>query len=156
MTENPYAPPAAPVAEVVGDESRQRPKQITWAVWILSIASLIVLAPGLLLLLFSLIDDGPFPIALVGIYFGFACIAFGVIRGISKGKNWARIVLICSYVLVILTVIIALRVSNSRMGIVDTGVLLVQIALHACACALLFLSAGKEWFVSEVRGEVEG
>lgn len=148
MSDNPYAPPNAPVSEVASEALAVRPREVTRAVW-LSWSSLIV---GQLLYLANALVDGKGyrPILLMSLAIGVPLgllLAWWINGKILKGRNWARILLLLGVILSpisIRTILLSPVYASGRvLPLVAQGI---QVPLSAWGCWLLFTSPGKEWF----------
>src|SRR5690242_2426637 len=101
MTDNPYAPPTAVVADPVAQTSLERPPIVVLAVrllWSGYAVSFFTSIYGL----FNLPADVPKTIVVVATLIGLtisAAISYGIFTAAWRGKNWARWLIGCLIIL---------------------------------------------------------
>ena len=151
MTDNPYAPPKAEVAERAAVAPTVRPREITravcllWALWVIDIVDTAfewngqVASRGLRSVLWE-----------YGLVYGLSALVY--VR-LLKGSPWARIAQ-ALVALVGVTAISLMAVRQVVFGVPIPGhglaEALLMIAGNAYAAWLLFTSPGKEWFRKRV------
>jgi hypothetical protein len=149
MTENPYSPPKAHVADVPHSSSNNetRPTSVMWALRLLwtglglgmmNMAFATWRAPGLQLSLSFL--------AGVGVAFcAVAALAIWIILQIRAGRNWARILILVFCLLSVPSFITRLGPAL-RNSILEGMMHMLVNGSYFLAVALLFLGSSSAWF----------
>lgn len=149
MSRNPYAPPAAPVNEVVVESPPpKRPWPVTWAV-LLGMLSLAAGTPDLVLDILSEDPEQPVDELYPTLMFGFLALILGLIVFllimISRGHNWARIVYTVLAALGIVMAFFDLPASFQLAWYYGVLYLLTTL-LDVATVILLFLPLSNAWF----------
>jgi len=139
---NPYAPPAAPVADVAPTKAgTPRPATVPWAVGLLWL-ELALSVPGIFLT-WQPWQPSAGPVAWTAA--AVICAAFAlnawVIYEISIGSRWARV--FTSMILGTRIAVLRLPIPKSRN---ETVLWAVCSALVVVALCLLFIAPGRRWF----------
>ncbi len=148
MNGNPYAPPQAAVSEVIPGPPAVRPREVTRAVVLLWIG--VVIGD-----LFSLIDAWVnrgrpgvpgLVVALIALPIGLL-IVWWFTGKILKGRNWARILVLISVLLLPFNIwFVAINPAMTGQRLLPVLTQVGPWPLYAWACWLVFSSPGKEWF----------
>jgi len=164
MSENPYAPPSAEVADVRREElSLERPQIVTIGIWLLWLQVLISI-PGPVISTFRALEDGPagpryLKLAFVLLIIGFT--AFLTLRA-GQGRNWARlghlVLLILRIASVVSSYLLIRKMFPERVGSLYSlddpqrvVLLLVNYLLSVVAVLMLFTPSANDWYRA-VRG----
>jgi hypothetical protein len=158
MAENPYAPPAAEVADVSREASLERPQIVTIGIWLLWLQVLVSI-PAPVITAFSSPDEGPaarryFRLVLVLLIIGFmALLTFRA----GQGRNWARIGQLILLILRIASLVASYLLIRRMFP--DQGyspfsfqeplqavLFLLNHLLSFAAVAMLFTPAGNDWY----------
>lgn len=148
MSRNPYAPPAATVAD--GDQlpARVKPLAIRRAV-VLMWASL---ALNILILVLDWrfqISQAPVLVVILSEVIGVA-IAVWLILKITVGRNWARIVYLVLLALGLIVIVPEILGSASRAAHI-AGLRMIELGMDFATMYLVFVP-GREWFREPVSG----
>jgi len=143
MSQNPYAPPNAPLADAPeAPPPLPRPVQVRWAVALLSV-SLALSVPSTYLQYLRgprvLADQVALAVTLMLL----VLLAWVYVR-IYRGRNWARIVWLVLFVLGVASYFFP--EVGVRPGAAERGLKLVSLLLELVALYLLFSKPGTLWF----------
>jgi len=150
MTDNPYAPPVAPVSDVDPPVSRDRPPSVILAVRLLWGGfglSVVVSLYGM----FSLPDNAPrFLVAvmmLIGMAIGGA-IAYGLFTAAWRGKAWARwaIAVFVAFEIAMDIYVYATLPSGVVVAWQNSTASFIRMAVYVAAIALLFSPTANAWY----------
>lgn len=138
---NVYAPPTARVADPKPEKSTTRPKQIKFAVVILTFSIVITSIVEIMMRRFSFISLGIF------------ILMIWLIRRISQGRNWARIALLMADLTGLVLLSTLMPLSRLFAGVIENWVALINLSeirthiiFQAVGMALLFIGPGSDWF----------
>lgn len=159
MSENPYAPPSAEVADVRREEtSLDRPQIVTIGIWLLWL-DVAVLLPGPIMTamkmpLVALVAPEGFRVLFIFMMIGFKAL---LTWRAGQGRNWARIghlvVLILRVVFSIFTFVMINRMFPDRAlnplsfeEPLKSALFLLSYLLPFAAVAMLFTGTGNDWY----------
>jgi hypothetical protein len=139
-----YAPPAAAVADPQPlAPLMERPKQVQFAVGLLWLT----LALGIPSWLLSATRDPEmgFHWAMVGVTVLLFAVSAYLNLVIYQGKNWARIVFLCLYLLSVVLLLIPME-EEEALSLAEQAITWFNMAAEAVAMVLVFTRPGSLWF----------
>lgn len=159
MSENPYAPPSAEVADVRREEtSLDRPQIVTIGIWLLWL-DVAVLLPGPIITamkmpLVALVAPEGFRVLFIFMMIGFKAL---LTWRAGQGRNWARIghlvVLILRVAFTLFTFVMINSMfpdrANNPLSFevpLQSALFLLSFALPIAAVAMLFTGTGSDWY----------
>jgi hypothetical protein len=152
MNPNPYAPPAAPVADTFENTGlASKPSQIELATRMLWIT----LGLGVInsaLEWNSLISTSPVAVVLSIQVLTFGILAWITVK-IGRGRNWARILYLVTSLAGLKIILIQLPALFARSALVGS-IGTVQVLLQLASLYLVFSEPGRRWF-KHVSSETE-
>ncbi len=143
MTQNPYQPPSAEVADRLSSAPPVRPRQVGVATALLWI-SLALGVPTMYLTMARDTDTGFQPLFIALIVILFAIAAFVNVQ-VHRGRNWARIVVL---IMTILSAMVLLFPGEEAVppGVLENVLNVASLLLEIAAAYLLYSHPGKLWF----------
>jgi hypothetical protein len=152
MSNNPYAPPSAPVSEIAAStEPRVRPPQVLLAVrilWAMYALGFIVQAYDQVM---APVRQS-IPVIVLGDVFGLL-IALWIYGKILRGRNWARILVLIGVMLLPFSLwLMTSRFMPAPLPRPALILMFVRIPVDLYVLWLLFLSPGKSWFAARPKG----
>ena len=146
MANNPYSPPTSDVAK-----TREPPKQVIWAVWMMRLSVLIGYASLFLVQdLTTALGDVPAETRSASVVFFFIVLALTavvylwLIQCVKDGRNWARIVMLLLTALGVFSMI----TNNGDTPAVIQAISVADTLIDVTAMVLLFRAPGSLWFSS--------
>jgi hypothetical protein len=143
--ENPYAPPKSNVVASHGRVEKTKPRQVTYAVWLLWM-SILLSIPTSIFEFDRTQQDRPLPeTGLIVSFLLIYALEVALVLLISRGRNWARITFLALVALAIVSasrgVFLILSYPVSQLAL-NAGILATELA----AIYLLFTPPGSRWF----------
>ena len=158
MSENPYAPPAAEVADVSREAALERPQIVTIGIWLLWLQVLLSI-PAPVISAFTAMADGHVGRRVLKLIFVLSIIAFTALLTwrAGQGRNWARIGHVVMLVLRIASMFatyMAIRtLMPDRVSSVfsfddplQTALFLSNHLLSIAAVTMLFTASASDWY----------
>ena len=144
MANNPYSPPTSDVAK-----TREPPKQVVWAVWMMRISVLIGYASLFLVQdLTTALGDVPAETRSASVVFFFIVLALTavvylwLIQCVQDGRNWARIVMLVLTALGMFSLLAGGDDGPAVFHVISVA----DTILDVTAIVLLFRAPGSDWF----------
>jgi hypothetical protein len=153
LNQNRYAPPAAPVTDVLPTQTAmQRPRQVVVAVQLAAINYVFGLA-GLILSWDYFGSLQPIGALIFNQVFSLAIFAW-LYSKIYAGRNWARITLLVLFIIgMLFTLSRAIVTLLEAAPLIAKAQMLIGLLTNVAILWLLFLSPGRDWFRKH-RGNV--
>jgi len=152
MSDNPYAPPAAKVADVETDRAMERPREVTLAVWLCWL-SIVVALPAIVDGYIEFVvqeTDRAASIGYIVINVMMYAIGIWVILALSRARRWARVAYVALALLGILGNISAWDQYQARPWYAGSTMFLSSF-VDIAVVVLLFRPAANAWYRARGR-----